>query len=218
MTASILAEFNIVVYFSLVLPGVARVNLRGLGLASLVVSRDREWLLVLILGMHCMFLYGDWYEGGDNRWVSYHQSLPTKPAEPMVGFDGGLSTDSHSRGTDRKVLALSIQEWYVLLSPYVSPWSSYIKTQIWQHLLPSLCWSMESNGKGSACHRLKECGLGSLDESWCIGNLAVSMLSNCNFKFIVTHSHSSPGPQLTSEWTMSLFLLPWLAHPASPFF
>lgn len=59
MTASILAEFNIVVYFSLVLPGVARVNLRGLGLASLVVSRDREWLLVLILGMHCVFLYGD---------------------------------------------------------------------------------------------------------------------------------------------------------------
>lgn len=66
---------------------------------------------------------------------------------------------------------------------------------------------MESNSKGSACRVLKECGLLSLDESWCIGTSGVLMLSDCNFPFIITRSHSSPGTWLTIEWTMSIYLL-----------
>lgn len=65
-----------------------------------MTSRDMELLPVGPgLGMHCVFLYGDWYEEGDNRCISYFQRLNNKASRARVGLEGDPSTASQTQGT-----------------------------------------------------------------------------------------------------------------------
>lgn len=74
------------------------------------------------------------YVETDMGWRIIDESATTrvshKASRAHGGFEGGLSTDTQTWGTDLKVLALTIQERYVLLFPHGSPCFCHIKTQV----------------------------------------------------------------------------------------